>query len=183
MRGASNLYRFLILLVSLSASACGVVQGRVSSAVYGPPKANSTFVVIGSDNLSLTERNIQAQIAAEMEVLGFRGTTDVKTADLAVIYSYSIGGAATSVTSSPDFVWGGQKVASSTEYPRYFQVAIVDLTRTTNPKNPVLVWQAELYSSGASSNIAWLAERFVPELFKRYGKTVKNERFMALTTY
>ena len=154
------------------------ISGRISSATYQPPPSNATFLIIQSDRVTLTEKNIQTIIAKEMEKLGFKRVTDRATADLGVVYSYSIGAGATSVSSRPDFVWGGQRVESSTEYPRYFEVAIIDMRRTLDPKEPVFVWQAELYSSGSSSNIAWLAESFVPELFKRYGENVTNKRFM-----
>lgn len=165
-------------VVATLACAPSIILGRVSAATYQPHSGNATFFVIQSDKITLTERNIQALIANEMEKLGFKRAVDRATADVAVLYSYSISAGTTSVSSSPDFVWGGQKVESSTVYPRYLHVAIIDLVRTLNPKEPVFIWEAELYSSGSSSNIAWLAESFVPELFKWYGKNVTNKKFM-----
>lgn len=171
---------FAIISVVVGTFACApsLILGRVSAATYQPHPGNATFFVVQSNRITLTERNIQTLIGKEMEKLGFIRVNDRRTADLAVVYSYSIGAGTTSVSSSPDFVWGGQRVESSTKYPRYFHVAIIDLSRTLNPKEPVFIWEAELYSSGSSSNIAWLAESFVPELFKWYGKNVTNKRFI-----
>ena len=169
-----------VIFTIVGALACvpSFISGSISSATYQPHPSNATFFIIQSDRVTLTEKNIQVLIAKEMEKLGFKLVTDRATADLGVVYSYSIGAGATSVSSRPDFVWGGQRVESSTKYPRYFEVAIIDIRRTVDPKEPVFIWQAELYSSGSSSNITWLAESFVPELFKQYGKNVTNERFM-----
>ena len=169
-----------ILLLSIGSPACApsIISGRISTATYQSYPTNATFFVVPSDKLTLTEKNLQNLIAMEMEKLGFKRSTESNKADLAVIYSYSIGAGSTSVSSSPDFVWGGQKVGSSTEYPRYFSVGIIDRAKTINLKEPVFIWQGEIYSSGSSSNIAWLAESFVPELFKWYGKNDTNKVFI-----
>lgn len=165
-------------IVGTLACAPSFISGSISAAAYQPHPADATFYVIPSDRVTLTERNIQTLIANEMEKLGFKRVADRATANLAVIYSYTIGAGTTSVSSRPDFVWGGQAVGSSTEYPRYFHIAIIDMKRTLDPKEPFFIWQAELYSSGSSLNIAWLAESFVPDLFKWYGKNVTNKSFM-----
>ncbi|MCX5804321.1 MAG: DUF4136 domain-containing protein [Proteobacteria bacterium] len=169
-------------IVGTLACAPFIISGCISSATYQPHPGNATFFVVQSDKNTLTERNIQTLIEKEMEKLGFKRAVDRATADVAVLYSSSIGAGVTEtvVSSSPDFVWGGQKVSSSssTEYPRYFHIAIIDLAQTHDPKEPVFIWQAELYSSGSSSNISWLAETFVPELFKWYCNNVTNKRFM-----
>ncbi len=180
MKQARIYVAIAIISVVLGTLACApsLILGRVSAATYQPLLGKATFFVVQSDRITLTERNIQTLIANEMVKLGFKRVYDGGTADLAVVYSYSIGAGTTSVSSSPDFVWGGQKVESSTEYPRYFHIAIIDQSQTLNAKEPVFIWEAELYSSGSSSNIAWLAESFVPELFKWYGKNVTNKRFM-----
>jgi hypothetical protein len=168
----------LSILIGSLACAPGIISGRISTATYYPYPANATFFVVPSDRLTLTEKNLQNLIAREMEKLGFMRSTESNKADLAVVYSYSIGAGSTSVSSSPDFVWGGQKVESSTKYPRYFSVGIIDRRKTINSKEPVFVWQGEIYSSGSSSNIAWLAESFIPELFKWYGKNVSDKVFI-----
>jgi len=173
-------YTIFILSAFVYILACvpSIISGRVSSATYQPYPTPATFYIVQGDRITLTEKNIQNTIAKEMERIGFRPATDLAHADLAVVYSYSIGPGISIVSSSPDFVWGGQEVRSSIEYPRYFFVGIIDLKKTINPKEPVFIWQGEIYSSGSSSNIAWLAESFVPELFKYYGKNVKNKLFI-----
>jgi hypothetical protein len=179
---------FLIITIVVASivagfSGClpGRIGGQISSATDQPLPVNATFFILQGDKITLTERNIQGLIAKEMEKLGFKRAVDQSSADVAVLYSYSIGAGTTkvSVSSSPDFVFGGKTVSSSssTEYPRYFHIAIIDRRRTLDPKEPVFIWQAELYSSGSSSNISLLAEGFIPELFKWYGKDVKNKRF------
>jgi hypothetical protein len=179
MKQAQYYIAIAIFSALIGTSACTpLILGRVSTATYQSYPTNATFFVVPSDKITLTEKNIHSLIAKEMEKIGFRRTANVADADLTVVYSYSIGGGATSVSSSPDFVWGGQKVGSSTEYPRYFFVGIIDRAQTTNPKDPVFIWQGEIYSSGSSSNIALLAESFVTELFKWYGKNVTNKRFI-----
>jgi len=175
-------------LIGTPACAPSFIAGRVSTATYQSYPTNATFFVITSDRITLTEKNIQNLIANEMEKIGFRRTTNVADADLAVIYSNSIGTGTSSVSGSvssqPDFVWGGQKiqgsVSSSTEYPRYFFVGIIDRSKTTNPKDPVFIWQGEIYSSGQISNISLLSETFITELFKSYGENQTNKKFTTL---
>jgi len=180
MKQTQRYIPIFIVFAILSSTACapGIISGRISTATYQSYPTNATFFVVSSDRLTLTEKNLQNFIAREMEKLGFKRSTESNNADLAVVYSYSIGAGSTSVSSSPDFVWGGQKVESSTKYPRYFSVGIIDRGKTINSKEPVFIWQGEIYSSGSSSNIAWLAESFVPELFKWYGKDVTNKIFI-----
>jgi hypothetical protein len=187
MKQAQYYITIAIFSVLIGTSSCTpLILGRVSTATYHSYPTNATFFVVPSDRITLTEKNIQNLIANEMEKIGFRRTTSIADADLAVIYSYSIGAGTTSVSGSvssqPDFVWGGQKIegsiGSSTKYPRYFFVGIIDRAQTINPKDPVFIWQGEIYSSGSSSNIALLAESFVTEMFKWYGKNVTNKRFI-----
>lgn len=187
MKLAQYYIAIAIFSALIGTPACApFITGRVSVATYQSHPTYATFFVVPSGGITLTEKNIQNLIAKEMEKIGFRRTTNVADADLAVLYSYSIGAGTTSVSgyvsSQPDFVWGGQKVegsvGSSTKYPRYFFVGIIDRAQTINPKEPVFIWQGEIYSSGSISNIALLAESFVTELFKWYGKNVTNKKFM-----
>lgn len=101
------LFNITIAIVSIMAGALGcapsILLGRISSANYQSHPTNATFLVLQSDRITLTERNIQTLIANEMEKLGFKRAGDQATADLAVVYSYSIGAGTTSVSSSPDF--------------------------------------------------------------------------------
>jgi hypothetical protein len=166
----------LTLATLLAGCAPALLSGRLSAASYRQLPAGATFAVIGSGSLTLTERHIQDLIRAQMESLGFQLSQQADAADFAVVYSYSIGAGNTVVSSSPDFVWGGQKVSSATSYPRYFQVSIVDIPASRTKNELVISWQAEIYSQGSSQNVSWLAEHFVPELFKRFGQTTNNDR-------
>jgi hypothetical protein len=165
-------------LIVTPACAPSFIKGRVSAATYQPYPTHATFFIVPSDRTTLTEKTIQNLIAKEMEKIGFRRSADLTNTDLAVGYSYSIGAGTTSVSSSPDFVWGGKEIVSRTKYPRYFYVGIIDRAKTINPKEPVFIWQGELYSSGSISNISLVAESFVRELFEWYGKNVTNKRFI-----
>ncbi|MGA2324422.1 MAG: hypothetical protein ABSG22_11305 [Sedimentisphaerales bacterium] len=168
----------LCIAFTLITGGCRSIEGQLNSASYGTPKPGSTFIIEGSGSLTLTERHIQDLIKKELFNLGFKEAIASTTADFAVIYSYSIGAGKTVVSSSPDFVWGGQQISSSTSYPRYFQISIADIPASHNQNKPVFIWQAEIYSSGTSQNISWFADQFVPELFKRYGKTINNENVL-----
>lgn len=177
-----NKYRVLFLaLISMILFACAsLLSGSVSTKAYVEIPLNASFVVIGSDNLTLTERNIQALLSSHMKSKGFLEVSDPSTANIALMYSYSIGMGKTKVSSSPDFVWGGQAVTSSTEYPRYFQMTLIDLKASRLPDKVEIIWQGEIYSEGASYNISWLAEYFIDEIFSHFGQTVTNKKFMKI---
>lgn len=169
-------------VAGLVACAPTMITGRISAATYQPLPSGASFAVLSSGAPTLTERHIQDLIANEMKSRGFNHVEAVAGADFAVMYSYSIGAGKTVVSSSPDFVFGGQKVDSSTSYPRYFQVSIIDVGLSLDKNQPVFVWQSEIYSSGSSQNISWLADQFVPKLFEKLGMTVNNERMLIPTT-
>ena len=172
----------LTLSTLLVGCAPALLSGRLSAASYRQAPVGATFIVIGSGSLTLTERHIQDLIRAQMESLGFELRQQPDAADLAVVYSYSVGAGKTVVSSSPDFVWGGQKVSSATSYPRYFQISIVDIPASQAESEINISWQAEIYSQGSSQNISWLAEQFVPELFRRFGQTTNNELVVKLVS-
>jgi hypothetical protein len=159
-----------------------MITGRISAATYQPLPNGGSFAVLSSGAPTLTERHIQELIKNEMKSRGFNLVDSPAGADFAVMYSYSIGAGKTVVSSSPDFVWGGQKVDSSTSYPRYFQVSIIDVASSREKNQLIFTWQSEIYSSGSSQNISWLADHFVPKLFETFGKTINNERMMIPTT-
>ena len=171
-----------VFAVSSSACAPAIVTGRLSAATYQAPPQGASFLVVSSGSLTLTERKIQNILKNELELRGFRAAQTSENADLAVMYSYTVGAGETVVSSSPDFVWGGQKVDSSTSHPRYFQVSIADIPSSRKKDHLVFVWQAEIYSSGTSQNISWLAEKLIPKLFERFGETTDNERIIIPTT-
>lgn len=174
-----KLWAIILLAILPTVNACvpTMLTGRVSTATYVEVPQTASFVVVGSDNIALTERNIQALIVDRMKSRGFRQTEDSSTADIVVLYSYSIGAGQTAVTSSPDFVWGGQKVQSSTIYPRYFQITLVNQKAYLKG---TIIWQGEIYSKGSSANISWLAESFIDEIFRHFGQTVTNKKFMKI---
>lgn len=153
------------------------LQGTVSTANYGNPPQEHFFIVIPQDSLSLTERNISSLIEAQMSKHGYKKASSLADASVAVLYKYSFGSGRTHVSSSPDFVWGGQKVESSTTYPRFFQIALVDIKKSKIPEKFEIIWQGEIYSTGSSTNISKLAVHFLDVLFQNYGLTVTNKSF------
>lgn len=118
-----------------------------------------------------------------MEECGYKKAASREVANVAVLYNYSIGPGRTSISSSPDFVWGGQQVESTTTYPRFFQLIIVDLEKSKIPEKIEIIWQGEIYSSGSSSNITSLAAYFIDVLFENYGSTVTNKNFFKVVGF
>ncbi len=169
----------LLLLFSLTSCA---ITGRVSTATYTTPPQNSTFAIMTNTMLTLTEEKVQKHIISKMESLGFELIDDVKQADYIVIYSYDIGGGQTYVSSSPDFVFGGQKVSSHTEYPRYFHIGLVDSIGSVQANKIIYAFKGEVYSSGSSSNIAYLAKYFIDQIFVNFGLNVDDKRFVVVPT-
>jgi hypothetical protein len=108
---------------------------------------------------------------------GYMKAATREKANIAVLIRYSIGQGTVDVRSSPDFVWGGQKVESTTRYPRFFQLIVVDLQKSKLPEHLEIIWQGEVYSEGSTSDMMRLAEHFINTLFDNYGKTVKGGRF------
>ena len=166
----------LVILVN-ACSTTTYIGGSVSSAVYQEIPLEKTFYIIESEKQTLTETNIQSLLARELESRGLHRTDSFNNADYLVEYTYSVGDGTTSLSSMPDPVFGGHQVSSVTNYPRYFQVSMIDVAASNREKKHVYSWQAEIYSSGSSKNISWLAESFVPVLFEHYGQTVSNEAF------
>lgn len=177
--------RLLVVIGALSLLLAGcapaLLQGRISAAAYQQMPDGASFTVVGSGAPTLTERQVQDLIKIEMKKRGFILAESSADAAFAITYSYSIGSGSTVVSSSPDFVFGGQRVDSSTSYPRYFQVSIVDVARSREKKQVIFAWQSEIYSSGSSQNISWLAEQFVPKLFEKFGMTIRDELLLIPT--
>jgi hypothetical protein len=167
--------KLALLLAVITLSGC--VHGTVSTATYTDPPQQPLFTVFSSDLLSLTERNITALIETKMSERGYTKAGSHEAANVAVLYEYSVGPGRTHVSSSPDFVWGGQKVVSTTVYPRFFQIVVVDLERSKLPEKIEIIWHGEVYSSGSSANISKLAGYFIDELFENFGTTVTNKSF------
>ena len=167
----------LSILGLLFVGCVATLNGTVSTASYTAPPQQSLFTIISPDSLSLTERNINGLIEKKMSERGYKKADSQQAANVAVLYKYSIGSGHTDVSSSPDFVWGGQKVVSNTSYPRFFEIAVVDLQKSKLPQKIEIIWQGEVRSSGSSANISWLAAHFVDVLFENYGTTVTNKHF------
>ena len=174
---------FFLSLLFLTGCAAGVINGNVSTAMYNSPPLQPLFIIVSPNPLSLTDRNINTLISQKMIEQGYIEAKSIEDAKVAVLYNYSIGAGVTSVSSSPDFVWGGQRIESTTVYPRFFQIIIVDLERSNIPDRIEIIWQGEIYSKGSSSNIYRLAQYFLDVLFENYGKTVTNKRFYKLATW
>lgn len=171
--------RFILFgVLGLLLGGCvATLDGTVSTATHGNPPQQPLFTVISPDSLSLTERNISSLIEAKMSERGYRKAASRAAASVGVLYKYSFGSGRTHVSSSPDFVMGGQKVNSTTTYPRFFEIVLVDLEKSKFPENIEMIWQGEVYSSGSSTNISKLAVHFVDVLFENYGSTVTNKNF------
>lgn len=176
-----KLFIALASVVMLSACAPTVIKGNLSTATYEQIPVGATYSVLQGSQ-SLTDRHIEGLIRKEMDSRGFKYIDDPESASIAVGYTYAVGNGRMGVTSSPDFVWGGQKVESYTTYPRYFQIALMDVPASLSKKKATYLWQAEIQSSGSMNNMSVLAESFVPELFKDFGKNVTNDRFLIPTT-
>ncbi len=130
--------------------------------------------------LTLTEQKVQRHIIDKLSSLGFKQIADAKKVDYIVVYSYDIGSGQTYVSISPDFVFGGQKVSSQTEYSRYFQIGLVDRKASMQLTKIIYAFQGEVYSSGSSSNIVYLAKYFIDQIFTNYGQNIDDKRFIVL---
>lgn len=174
----------LLSVLGLLLAACvAALDGTVSTATYTEPPQQPLFIVISPNSLSLTEHNITALIEKKMSERGYKKANSREAANVAVLYKYSIGAGQVDVSSSPDFVWGGQKVESATTYPRFFQIMVVDLKKSKIPEKIEIIWQGEVYSSGSSANISKLTMHFVDVLFENYGITVTNKNFFKVVEW
>lgn len=179
------MHKFTLLLIPVFVlCGCAVaLRGTVSTATYSEAPRQPSFTVVAPDSLSLTDRHISMLIEKKMAERGYIKADSPKTANVAVLYKYSIGPGRTHISSSPDFVWGGKQVKSSTTYPRFFQVVIVDLEKSKIPEKIEIIWQGELRSSGSSENISKLATHFIDVLFENYGSTVMNKSFFKVVEW
>jgi hypothetical protein len=165
----------LISMVAISLASCATqLAGTVSAVSYSVPPQPPTFIVISPDSLSLTERNISALIEAKMSKRGYQKANSNESANVGVLYKYSIDPTG-SKSSVPDYAVGGH--ATYTTYPRHFMIAVIDLQKSKMPDKIEFLWQGELYSAGSSRNISLLAPHFIEALFENYGTTVTNKSF------
>ena len=177
MRMEHSQLRLAAFLVCLLFVGCAPLTGSVNTLSHMKPPQNPLFKVISPDSISLTERIIREHIEKKMAEHGYRKASPEEVPNVAVLYKYSVGSGITSVSSSPDYVMGGQKVRSSSEYPRFFEIVLIYIERTQVPEASKTIWQGEVYSSGSSTNISELAPHFIDALFENYGSTVTNRRF------
>ena len=116
-------------------------------------------------------------IEKKMSERGFVKASSAEKANVTVHYNYSIGPSKTEVSSSRDLVYGGKNVSSSTQYPRTFEIAVMDNQKSTVSGKVEIIWQGEVYSSGSSSDMTRLAPNFIDVLFENYGKSMTNKEF------
>jgi hypothetical protein len=169
----------LIVVVALMLNACvTMISVRVDTASYQQGNLAGTFIVIPPDELSLSGKAISEMITERMLKQGFEKATDLGAPDIAILFSYSIGGA--SVRSQPDFVRGGHYVYSTR--PRSFQLILVDLAESRRKGELTVLWQGETYSTGSSSDILRLAPYFLDAMFENFGETVSNKNWTRTLT-
>ena len=173
-----------ILFISILLTNCAAyLTGSVSTENYSNANSNKTFKIIGPNTLSLRDKKIRDLISSKLIKYGYTPATDENEANTAVLYKLSIGQGSTYVSSSPDYVHGGQKVESSTSYPRFMQIMIIDLEKSKLPDKVVMIWQGEVTSSGSSTNVTKLTKNFLDILFENYGKTITDESFHRLVSW
>lgn len=177
---------FLLAVLVLAMSGCatthGILTGSVSTAFTEEPKGRREFVILLPNPLSLQDRQIGDRIEKKLIERGYTKAPSTGHANVAVRVRYAIGEGNTEVHSSPDFVWGGKEINTSTSYPRFFELIMVDLTRSNLPDDFFVIWQGEVKSEGSSTNMERLAEYFIDTLFEHYGETVKGKRFGKFVT-
>ena len=183
MKTLHVLWIFSLFLALAGCATPGFLTGSVSTAFYAEPEGQKEFVIFQPDSLSLRDKQISDLIVQKLMERGYIKASSRKDANTAVLFRYSVGQGTVDVTSSPDFVFGGQKVESTTRFPRFFQLIIADLTKSQLPENIEIIWQGEVYSEGSTSDITRLAEHFIDILFENYGSTAKAKRFRKIAMF
>lgn len=156
---------------------CGCISGRVSTENFSAAAKDAQFTIVQRDSLSLTDRNISKLIESKMVERGFVKASSSESANIAVLYKYSIGSGSTEISSSLNYATGMTSVQSNTSYPRLFELALIDIAKSKTLSNPEILWQGEIYSNGSTSNISLLAPYFIDVLFENYGITITNQKF------
>ena len=165
--------------VFLTGCVPATISGRINTAQYSDPPSERSFTVVARE-LSLTDRKIASLLEDKLTARGYQKAASPSHATVAVLFRYSLGSGSSVVSSMPDFVFGGQQVVSHIEYPRFFEIVIIDLQRSEIPNKVEIIWQGELRSSGTVSDMSLLSPVFVDALFEYYGKSVKNWRFSTI---
>ena len=177
-----NIYTIIFISILLS-SCAGYLSGSFSTANYSDTNTRKIFKIIGPNTLTLKDKQIRDLISKKLITYGYSPASNEKEANIAVLYKLSIGQGSTYVSSRPDIVFGGQKVSSSTRYPRFMQIMIIDLYKSKLPDKVVMIWQGEVTSKGSSTNEIKLTENFLDILFENYGKTITDESFHKIVTW
>lgn len=139
-----------------------------------PDSERAEFCFSSKLGTSVVDLKIQELIRKEMKKLGFVEKKGPAFAQ--VVYVYAVE-PREYIASSPDVVFGGQQVYSGRKYYRQLAIGIFcEVFERLEPNAPP-VWQAELHSTGYSSDMIGLAEFFIPEMFKYYGQAVHNKEF------
>jgi hypothetical protein len=158
-----------MISISMAAiSLAGCISGTVSAVSYSDPPQPPMFIVLSSDSSSLTERLISALIEDKMSARGYEKATSLEAANIGVRYKYSVDPGSISVDSNGQADW---------EFPRHFQIAVIDLQKSKMPEKIEVLWQGEVYSMGASANMFLMAPVFIDALFENYGETVTDKSF------
>lgn len=168
----------LVAAVILILTGCvpAMISGRINTATYNQLPAKASFTVLARQ-LSLTDRKIASLIDDKLTALGYQKADSASDATLAVLFRYSVDSGNTRVSSSPDFVFGGQRVASHVQYARFFEIVIIDLQKSDVPNKLEITWQGELRISGSGNDMSRLAPVFIDAIFESYGKSVTDQRF------
>jgi hypothetical protein len=172
-----NIIKILLFCSCLFLSGC-FVKGVVSSATYKLPSEYSTYSIKTDTIQTLTEQRIQGYIIDKMSSYGFKKIDDVNKAEYALVYSYKIGGGKTVVSSTYIYVLDSKKMTSSTEYPRYFQIGLIDQKASKEANKIIFAWQGEVYSKGVSSNIINVAKYFIEQIFSEYGQNTYDKNIV-----
>lgn len=171
-----------ISLVSCFYRSLDVTVNAVSNSA--PPQP-PMFIVISPDSLSFERHilHISALIEAEMSKRGYQKATSLETANIGVLYKYSINPIG-SVSSVPDSAVGGHATSLPfwlySPYPQYFhifQITVIDLQKSKTPETIEILWQGELHSARTTSGMSDMAQYFIEALFDNYGTTVSNRRY------
>lgn len=175
-----------ILFIALIIGGCAIpayLHGRINSAVFSTPAGNRVFTMVLPDSPTLRDRRIGELISERLVQRGYRAESSGQEANTVVLYKFSIGQGQISVSSSFNKSTGETNVSSSTKYPRFFQLTIIDLKESKSAGKPILIWQGEVYSSGSSTNTAKLAEHFLDVLFENFGENVNEKSFHRIVAW
>jgi hypothetical protein len=151
------------------------IQGVVSTAGHQAPPSRPTFTMLSQNQLGLTDRQIVNLIEEKLISHGYAKAESVSKSDVGVLYSFRIGQGITHTSGVPTS--GGMLIGSSTSYPRFLEVILVDLRRSKLPESVEIIWQGKIRSSGSISNMSALAPGFVDVILETYGTTVSNKSF------